>query len=211
MELHDHIGVFPNAVPDDLCDAIIESFHAWQEKRYEPGQELTFGDGEKQFGAMGAAGRKDVQFYLEAVDSPLTMQLNSFIGKCFEEYATVYTGLVQEQDPVSSWTCKVQKTSAGGGYHVWHCENGVFIYRDRVLTWMIYLNDIPVGNGGATEFLYQKVALQPKKGTVVLWPATYTHMHRGGFLTGDVDKYIATGWFLREPGQKTEVELSKRL
>lgn len=211
MELHDHIGVFPNAVPDDLCDAIIESFHAWQEKRYEPGQELTFGDGEKQFGAMGAAGRKDVQFYLEAVDSPLTMQLNSFIGKCFEEYATVYTGLVQEQDPVSSWTCKVQKTSAGGGYHVWHCENGVFIYRDRVLTWMIYLNDIPVGNGGATEFLYQKVALQPKKGTAVLWPATYTHMHRGGFLTGDVDKYIATGWFLREPGQKTEVELSKRL
>lgn len=211
MELHDHIGVFPNAVPDDLCDAIIESFHAWQEKRYEPGQELTFGDGEKQFGAMGAAGRKDVQFYLEAVDSPLTMQLNSFIGKCFDEYATVYTGLVQEQDPVSSWTCKVQKTSAGGGYHVWHCENGVFIYRDRVLTWMIYLNDIPVGNGGATEFLYQKVALQPKKGTVVLWPATYTHMHRGGFLTGDVDKYIATGWFLREPGQKTEVELSKRL
>lgn len=211
MELHDHIGVFPNAVPDDLCDAIIESFHAWEEKRYEPGQELTFGDGEKQFGPMGAAGRKDVQFYLEAVDSPLTMQLNSFIGKCFEEYATVYTGLVQEQDPVSSWTCKVQKTSAGGGYHVWHCENGVFIYRDRVLTWMIYLNDVPVENGGATEFLYQKVALQPKKGTVVLWPATYTHMHRGGFLTGDIDKYIATGWFLREPGQKTEVELSKRL
>ena len=26
-------------------------------------------------------------------------------------------------------------------------------------------------------------------------------MHRGGFLTGDINKYIVTGWFNREPGQ----------
>ena len=36
-----------------------------------------------------------------------------------------------------------------------------------------------------------------------MWPATYTHMHRGSFLTGDIPKYIATGWFLREPGNVT--------
>jgi hypothetical protein len=28
-------------------------------------------------------------------------------------------------------------------------------------------------------------------------------MHRGSFLTGDIPKYIATGWFLREPGNVT--------
>ena len=68
---------------------------------------------------------------------------------------------------------------------------------------MIYLNDIPYGNGGATDFFHQEISFQPKKGTVVLWPAAYTHVHRGSFLTGDVSKYIATGWFSREPGQVT--------
>ena len=70
---------------------------------------------------------------------------------------------------------------------------------------MIYLNDIPVENGGATDFLHQKVSLQPSKGTVVMWPAAYTHMHRGAFLTGDIDKYISTGWFCRDPVHSEEM------
>ena len=43
---------------------------------------------------------------------------------------------------------------------------------------------------------------------MVMWPACYTHMHRGAFLSGDAVKYIATGWFLREPGNVTETVLS---
>ena len=53
---------------------------------------------------------------------------------------------------------------------------------------MVYLNDIPLGNGGATDFLSQKISIQPKKGTLLLWPAGYTHVHKGGFLTGDISK-----------------------
>ena len=90
---------------------------------------------------------------------------------------------------------KFKKLKSGG----WHCENGQFLYRDRVLAWMVYLNTVPSQNGGGTDFLHQKLTLQPEAGTIVLWPASYTHVHRGGFLTGNVDKYIATGWFIREP------------
>ena len=74
---------------------------------------------------------------------------------------------------------------------------------------MIYLNDIPPEHGGATDFYHQKISFQPKKGTVVLWPAAYTHMHRGAFLTGNKSKYIATGWFSREPGNVTNVHLGE--
>ena len=95
----------------------------------------------------------------------------------------------------------VMRTVAGGGYHQWHYEDGQFLYRDRVLAWMIYLNTIPTDNGGGTDFLHQKLTLQPTEGTIVLWPASYTHVHRGGFLTGEIPKFIATGWFIREPGQ----------
>ena len=205
MQLVDHIGIFENAVPDDMCNAVIDAFRSWTEKKYTVNDYTSSGD--EQF-AEGALGRSDKQLYLESVDLKMAMQLNTFVGQCFEQYARHYQGLVQDNDPLSSWVTKVQRTSPGGGYHKWHCENGVFMYRDRVLTWMIYLNDIPVENGGATEFFHQKVSFQPKKGTVVLWPAAYTHMHRGGFLTGFEDKYIATGWFLREPGNVSSKVLS---
>ena len=36
-------------------------------------------------------------------------------------------------------------------------------------------------------------------------------MHRGAFLTGDTPKYIATGWFLREPGNVTNRIIGQEL
>ena len=64
---------------------------------------------------------------------------------------------------------------------------------------MIYLNDIPYENGGATDFYHQRYPSNQRK-EQWCWPAAYTHMHRGAFLTGEKSKYIATGWFIREPG-----------
>jgi len=213
-----HIGVFDNIVKWEFCDSIIDSFEFWYSRKHIEGstkvtefegKELAldkFMDGDKQFGhgnQRNAFGRSDKQLYLEVADATLAMEVNQAVGAAFEIYAKKYNGIVDCADPVSSWTCKVQRTDPGGGYHVWHSENGSFLYRDRVLTWMIYLNDIPVENGGATDFFHQQVSFQPKKGTVVLWPAAYTHVHRGAFLTGSKSKYIATGWFSREPGQVT--------
>ena len=56
---------------------------------------------------------------------------------------------------------------------------------------MIYLNDVE--EGGETEFLYQKRKFKPEKGTVMVWPGAYTHLHRGNPPMSD--KYIATGWY----------------
>ena len=36
---------------------------------------------------------------------------------------------------------------------------------------------------------------------VVIWPANFTHTHRGGLLCGDKDKYILTGWYTKS-GEK---------
>ena len=62
---------------------------------------------------------------------------------------------------------------------------------NRIMAWMIYLNDVE--DGGETEFLYQSMRVKPKQGTLVLWPAHFTHMHRGNPpLSGE--KYIMTSW-----------------
>lgn len=87
---------------------------------------------------------------------------------------------------------KIQKTSPTQGYHAWHCEHDAMENsNDRILSWILYLNDVE--EGGETEFLYQSLRFKPKTGTFILFPAHFTHTHRGNQPLSGV-KYIATGW-----------------
>lgn len=88
----------------------------------------------------------------------------------------------------------IQYYPLGGGYKSWHSERGVSSYpvTTRHLAWMTYLND--VNDAGETEFLYQEVKFQPKKGLTLIWPADWTHTHRG-IPSMTQEKYIITGWF----------------
>ena len=198
MKIEDHIGILDKEVPTSLCNCIIDCISKWEGMHHSPNN--VFREGDKMM-KEGHFARSDLQVCLEVIQLDLARDFNSYLRKAFDKYTEVYKGLTQGDDPISSWTTLIQRTVAGGGYHVWHYEDNQFLYRDRVVAWMVYLNNIPIENGGATDFLHQKTSFQPKAGTVLFWPATYTHVHRGGFLTGDIPKYIATGWFLRGPGQ----------
>ena len=79
---------------------------------------------------------------------------------------------------------------SGEGYHFWHCENAAMKARNRILAFMVYLNDVT--EGGETEFLYQKCRFKPEKNTMLVWPAQFTHVHRGNPPLSN-DKYIITG------------------
>ena len=62
----------------------------------------------------------------------------------------------------------------------------------RHLVFMTYLNS--VDDGGETEFLHQNIKVKPKKGLTLIWPADWTHTHRG-VVSPSQDKYILTGWY----------------
>jgi len=88
---------------------------------------------------------------------------------------------------------------AEGGYHHWHSElyphpndpQGETLH--RVLLWMYYLNDVE--DGGETSFYFQDKHVKPKKGTLVVAPAGFTHTHKGQIPKSE-DKYILTSWLL---------------
>jgi hypothetical protein len=86
---------------------------------------------------------------------------------------------------------KVQKTVVGGGYHVWHNEDDNVHTMRRIMTFILYLNEIE--EGGETEFLYYPKRIKPTTGKLILWPAGYTHAHRGNPPLSGI-KYILTGW-----------------
>ena len=92
---------------------------------------------------------------------------------------------------------KIQRYNPGEGYFALHCENEGFNLRypdtaSRVLAWMIYLNDVK--DGGYTEFPSQGKKFQPRRGDLLMWPAYFTHPHRGS-VSKTQTKYITTGWY----------------
>ena len=77
-------------------------------------------------------------------------------------------------------------------YYHWHIDGGSHDFADRQLVALWYLNDVP-GPGGATEFMFQDAAVQPKEGALALFPPFWTHEHRNSQLQKGV-KYVATTW-----------------
>ena len=88
----------------------------------------------------------------------------------------------------------IQHYKPNEGYYKWHCErcNNIYPIRDRHLVWMTYLNDLT--DEGGTEFYYQNLKVKPQKGKTLIWPADWTHTHRG-LVSKTQEKYIITGWF----------------
>ena len=78
-----------------------------------------------------------------------------------------------------------------GGFKIPHYERASIETSRRQLVYMLYLNTVK--DGGDTEFIHQNIITKAEKGTMVLWPADFTHLHRGIVSPTEI-KYIATGW-----------------
>jgi len=87
----------------------------------------------------------------------------------------------------------IQKYPLKGAYHRIHADRGYSgqnMFRE--LVFMTFLND--VHTGGETEFMFYNVKFKPQKGLTLIWPAGWTHLHRG-LPSVTTEKIICTGWF----------------
>lgn len=195
-EFEDFIGIWKNHMPKSLCKKYIDYFEKTilqsSTNLGEGNIDINILDGKKQF-HQGNLGRSDTSILLNYCDIDLTMTCNQYLQACFLHYIDTY-GQLKDQYKLISTDVKMQKTEPMGGYHVWHSENSGYVMAQRVLVWMIYLNDMPDGEA-ETEFLYQKKRIKPTAGTCVIWPASFTHVHRG-LTVYSQNKYILTGWYI---------------
>ena len=196
--LNDHIAMFDNILSDDFCDEIIDWWEDLDKNITKSPESKVHKDAtgvRDGRGTNGQGSRKDISYFADTERAPFEERLRSAINDCAREYIIEYPNLGSGYH-LSNRALKIQKTPPHGGYHVWHHEHS---YNDvaRILVWTAYLNDIPEGEG-ETEFLYQGLKVNPKKGRVCLFPAGYTHLHRGN-PPYSCDKYIATGWFYAQP------------
>ena len=116
---------------------------------------------------------------------------NCIIDYCRKYEVGMFNGYRGGNYPIMSEGMTIQKTEKSQGYHVWHCERSSGRYNNRALSWILYLNDVE--EGGETEFIHYSKRFQPMQGSLLVFPAHFTHVHRGNPpLSGT--KYIATGW-----------------
>lgn len=116
--------------------------------------------------------------------------LELFWSLSYQIYRDKYS-VLHDVAPHSILFIKGQKTEVGQGFHQWHQECAEQATAGRILSFVVYLND--VAEGGETEFLYYPRRVKPEQGKLLLFPGAFTHTHRGNPpLSGA--KYILTGW-----------------
>jgi prolyl 4-hydroxylase len=87
----------------------------------------------------------------------------------------------------------LKKYEPGEAFFAFHTERMSAEYPNsaRHLVFMTYLNT--VSDQGETEWTHQKLKVSPEKGKTVIWPADWTHTHRG-LPSPTEEKYIISGW-----------------
>ena len=173
------IEVYDKALTEKECQIIINSFEK----------------SEYYLGYTGGGYRPDQKKCMQNVYSfpdinPVTNILKPTLKRCLDRYYEKYNALNHLRGFSMYDNYNIQKYDGEeDGYKVWHCEHGsTDVMSKRILAWMFYLNDAKSG----TEFIYYPT-INAKRGRCVIWPAGFTHMHKGVIPNKGL-KYIATGW-----------------
>ena len=133
------------------------------------------------------------RFFNDRLIAPIYHQYSSLCEKALSLYFERYP--ILQKGRYFHLNCKFQRTRPGEGFHEWHYENGGDVPYRKLVT-MLYLNT--VDEGGETEFLYLHRRIQPRQGRLLIFPAGFTHTHRGNPpLQGE--KYILTSWLEEFP------------
>jgi hypothetical protein len=187
--IENFIGIYDGAFSKDFCEKTMQHFDLQKDNgffvtRKEEAPKIMKDD----LAVYPCATEESVKMY----SKELVNTFNSVLQQCYANYSEHFFVLQEPNTaPHGNLDIKIQKTIIGGGYHIWHYESCNQFCTDRLIAWMVYLNDVE--EGGETEFLYLAKRVKPKQGTLVFWPTGFTHTHRGNPPISN-EKYIMTGW-----------------
>ncbi len=185
-------GLNPNFIgawmiePSSLCDELVKYF------------ELNIGRQKK--GVAGGAVNTEIKDSLDITIRPkeLTFKGNEILNEYFKvlfefhkDYICQWPFLKNLSKKYEIGSFNLQKYNPGQHFKKIHTERSSLETLHRVFAFMTYLNDVE--EGGSTYFNHFDLEIKPKKGLTLIWPAEWTHAHRGNVLESG-SKYIITGW-----------------
>jgi len=195
--IKDFMAVFPNAASKEYCNKVIKWFEH-NNKAGAGGKKNTMNRQENEPGILKME-KDSEQFFFENVDNMclprnifILQEFADIIWKSYNKFMDVYgAGMNCLGTHKISPSVKIQRFKPTQGYHTWHADVTNEVSSRRILVCLLYLNTVE--KGGETEFLYQKQRVPAVQGSLAMFPATWTHLHRGNPpLKGN--KYIINTW-----------------
>jgi hypothetical protein len=176
-------------IPEHICDGMLQFYH--DEKMSSHITPGVVGDNnDNNIVKKEVKDSLDLSVYCNETNCYVASYL-SYLNACLENYGQLYKYVNQNFYFGLNNNFNIQRYKKGGGFKSWHYERCSPAFSTRILVFMTYLNDV---NDGGTEFYYQNIKTQAKKGLTLIWPTDFTHTHRG-IISNTKEKYISTGWF----------------
>ena len=172
-------------IDSSICQNLINFFNA-NEKDHVPGRTSDdFNESIKK--------STDLTIYpknLSGSDKAINMYLENLF-ECYKNYLNEWSFLKSFLKQVDIGPFNIQKYEEGGHFAKVHSERTSLENLHRIFAFMTYLNDD--FEGGKTSFTHFDLDVKPLIGRTMIWPAEWTHAHKGQIVTNG-SKYIITGW-----------------
>ena len=127
--------------------------------------------------------------YLHPINSFSLNHIYPKVNNCMNHYLNEFSVLKNNKFLINCF--KFKKIPENGGFFDWHCEQSDSYNIYRTLVIQIYLNND--FSNGETEFKYYNKKILPEIGKVLIYPAAFTHTHRGNPPIGGT-KYLVSTW-----------------
>ena len=182
--IHDFISVYDNILTPDECEYYIKLVEHYISNGLITKEDKAF----HKTDHLPINFNNDVNYNILSGDN-LSMEFLPKIKEYVDDYLKKFSVLGQEK--LLIYDTKAKKIPIGGGFHSWYYENTGLQVSARKLVIQLYLNTIE--EGGETEFLYINKRIKAEQGRLIIFPASFTHTHRGNPPIGQ-DKYIVSTW-----------------
>jgi len=182
--------IHQGSVSPEICDRLLEFYR--QHPQYHRRGEVEDNHAQEDKNTVRPQHKECTEIGVPVDVAPISaymQELRSVVDAYVAKYEWATFG--------SPWTAtemvNIQHYAPHEGFHSWHCERSSAkpVYASRHLVFMTYLNTVE--DQGETEWWYQKIKIKPRKGLTVVWPSSWTHMHRG-IASPTEHKWIITGW-----------------
>ena len=173
-------------IEPNLCEQIISYF---EKNKYKQIQ------GRTSTGLnLETKNRQDITLTPKELSFPENKIYNKYfesLYECYKDYNLQWPFLSVIVNHLDIGNFNIGRYEPGQHFQEIHCERSSLSTLHRLFAFMTYLND--VDDGGSTYFNHYDLDIKPRKGLTLIWPAEWTHSHKGNVLKTGV-KYIITGW-----------------
>ena len=170
-----------------ICDEIIAYYDKHQAK-------LTQGSVGTGKVNLASKNRMDISLSPKELNLQGNEIFNEYFAslfECYKDYNQQWPFLASIVSNLEIGKFNIGRYLPGQHFQKLHTERAGLGSLHRLLAFMTYLNDVE--DGGSTYFSHYDLDIKPQKGLTIVWPAEWTHSHKGNIINSG-SKYIITGW-----------------